>query len=418
MERVASTAGVVSTMSFDPTGTLTFVCFAAGGVVLGTCSGLIPGLHANNFALLLAAVAPSIPADPLFVGVAMLAAGVVHTFLDIVPALALGVPDAAMAIAALPGHRLVLAGRGREALRLSAVGSALAVAIAVPLAIPITWFMLQSYPLIRANLWVVLGLVVCFLVLTESTPQAALAGLFAFGLAAVLGWFTLDVSFVAPLGSGSMLTPLLTGLFGAPILIDAMGGDGVPPQADATLTMARRDLGLTAGAGSLAGAIVGYLPGISAAIASVLALPAVPNRDMDRGFIVATSGANTANTVFALFALVALGTPRTGVMVAVDTTGVPLDLWVLLPAVLVGAACGFGFVVVIGDWYLRIVGNMEYTRVSIGLLIFLAGLSLAFTGWFGVVVFVVSAVIGLVPTRFGARRVHLMGVLIGPLMLL
>jgi putative membrane protein len=393
--------------------------FAVGcvGVALGTCSGLIPGLHANNFAVILAAAAPSIPLDPLLLGVAMLTAGVVHTFLDIVPALTLGVPDAAMAIAALPGHRLVLAGRGREALRLSAVGSALAVAIAVPLAVPVTWVMVRGYPVLRGQLTPILAGVVVFLVVTESSLRAAVGGLVAFGLAALLGWATLDVQPTAPLDAGSMLTPLLTGLFGAPILIDAMGGDGVPPQADAKLAMARRDLGLTAGAGSVAGAMVGYLPGVSAAIASVLALPALPNRDPDRGFIVATSGANTANTVFALFALLALGTPRTGVLVAIDQTGVPLDVPALLTAVVLGAAAGFLLVVFVGDRYLTTVGRMEYTTVSLVVLAVLATISWLFTGISGLGVFAVATLVGLIPPRFGTRRVHLMGVLIGPLML-
>ena len=404
-------------MVADPQVVLSFCLFAGGGIALGTASGLVPGLHANNFALLLAATAASIPADPLFVGVAMLTAGVVHTFLDIVPMLTLGVPDAAMAISALPGHRLVLEGRGREALRLSAVGSGLAVAVALPLAVPITWLMTHAYPVVRANLWIVLGGVVCLLVVSESSTEAMVGGLVSFGLAAALGWTTLDVTPEAPLGAGSMLTPLLTGLFGAPILLDAMGGGGVPPQADAKLTMGRRDLGLTAGAGSVAGAVVGYLPGISAAIASVLALPAVPNRDPDRGFIVATSGANTANTVFALFALLALGTPRTGVMVAINDTGVPLDVPVLLAAVVVGAACGTLLVVALGDRYLLTVGRMNYTTVSLVVLGFLCLLSFAFTGILGLVVFGASTVVGLVPPRFGARRVHLMGVLIGPLII-
>ncbi|WP_283102248.1 hypothetical protein [Haloplanus halobius] len=35
--------------------------YAAVGVGLGTLSGLTPGLHANNFALLLASVVPSLP---------------------------------------------------------------------------------------------------------------------------------------------------------------------------------------------------------------------------------------------------------------------------------------------------------------------------------------------------------------------
>ena len=120
--------------------------------------------------------------------------------------------------------------------------------------------------------------------------------------------------------------------------------------------------------------------------------------------------------MFALFALVALGTPRTGVMVAVDTTGVPLVVPVLLAAVGIGAACGTLLVIAVGDWYLLTVGQLDYTQLSVVVLAFLCVLAFGLTGWFGVVVFVVSAVVGLIPTRFGARRVHLMGVLIGPLM--
>ena len=402
---------------FDPTFAGAALLFLFGGAALGTVSGLIPGLHANNFALLLAGVAPSIPADPLLVGVAMLGAGVVHSFLDIVPALALGVPDAATAVAALPGHRLVVAGRGREALRLSAVGSGLAVALAVPLAVPITWLMVRGYPTVRAHLPFLLAGVVVFLVVTESSKRSAVGGFAAFLASAALGIATLDVDPSAPLDAGGMLAPLFSGLFGAPVLVDALGGEGVPPQSDARITMGGRDLGVSATAGSLSGAVVGYVPGVSAAIAAVAALPLVPRREADRGFIVATSGANTANTVFALFALVALGTPRTGVTVAVDRAEVPLALPILLVAVATAAVCGFTLFLLVGDAYLRVVGTADYTRLSLGVLCLLAGVSYAFAGGLGVVVFAVSAVLGLVPPRLGARRVHLMGVLIGPLML-
>lgn len=118
-------------LALAPDTALVPLAFVCGGVALGVCSGLVPGLYANNMALLLAAAASDVPGPPRFVAAAMLAAGVVHTFLDAVPALALGVPDPAMAASALPGHRLVVEGRGREALRLSALGSGLAVVLAV-----------------------------------------------------------------------------------------------------------------------------------------------------------------------------------------------------------------------------------------------------------------------------------------------
>lgn len=135
-----------------PERTVVTLAFALAGVCFGTLSGLVPGLHANNVALVLAAVAPALPGPPLAVGCAMLAAGTVHTFLDVVPSLVLGVPDAAMAASALPGHRLVLDGRGREALRLSALGSGLAVVLALPLAGPVTRLMVAAYPTLSANL--------------------------------------------------------------------------------------------------------------------------------------------------------------------------------------------------------------------------------------------------------------------------
>ena len=406
----------VASLEIAPGTTLSTLGFVLAGIGLGTISGLVPGLHANNFALLLAGVAPAVPAAPLQLGAAMLAAGVVHTFLDVVPTLAIGVPDPAMAATALPAHRLVLRGRGREALRLSALGSALAVALAVPLAVPITVGMERAYPTIAANLSLVLGTVCVLLVVTERTWLGRLGAAIAVGASGALGVLTLDVPTGGVLPAGDMLAPLFAGLFGAPILIEALGGDGVPPQDDPAVTTPRGELLATAGAGTLAGAVVGYLPGISAAIAAAAALVVLPDRG-PRAFVVASSGVSTANTVFALFALIALGSPRTGVLVALEETGVPHVLPVLLASVAIAAAAGFVLVVVLGDRYLAVVGRIDTTVLCLAVLCFLGVLVTAFTGMVGLAVFAGSTVVGLVPGRFGSRRMSCMGVLLVPLTL-
>jgi len=393
--------------------TLAFVC---GGVVLGTVSGLVPGLHANNFALLLAGFAPSIPAEPRLVGAAMLAAGVTHTFLDIVPALALGVPDPAMAPTALPGHKLVLQGRGREALRLSALGSALAVALAVPLAVPVTALMQRVYPTVAAHLTLVLGAVSVLLVVTERTMGARVGAALALAASGLLGLLTLDFPARGVLPAGDMLAPLFAGLFGAPILLEALQGGGVPPQADEQVTTSRRFVLAVGSVGTLAGALVGYLPAVSSAIAAAGALVVLPHRG-PRAFVVATSGVNTANTVFALFALVALGNPRTGVLVALENAGVPHDLGLLLGTVVIAAAAGFALVVLVGDTYLEVVGNFDNRVLCVGVLLFLCLLAVAFAGPLGLGVFAASTLVGLVPPRFGARRMTCMGVLLIPIAL-
>ncbi|WP_226006410.1 tripartite tricarboxylate transporter permease [Natrinema salinisoli] len=404
-------------LGLEPAVAFQVLAWTLAGSLLGCCSGLVPGVHANNFAFLLAGVVPIVPGPPLFVGCAMLAAGVVHTFCNAVPAMALGVPDAEMAVTALPGHRMVLEGRGYEAIRLSALGSILAVLAAVPLAVPVTWAVTAAYPTIRAHLPLVLAMVAVALIASERTWRGRLGGVLSFALATGLGALTLDLSTDAPLEAGGTLAPLFAGLFGAPVLIDAIRGSGIPRQSGTGIETSRRFVGTTAIAGTLAGAIVGYVPGISAAIAAVAVLAIVPNGASDRGYIVATSGVDTANAVFALFALVAIGQPRTGVLVAFDGTAAPLELPILLGAVVLAGLIGFVFVIVVGDAYLELVGRLTYWKLSAAILVVLLGLSYLFTGGLGIGIFVVATAIGMVPVRLRCRRVHLMGVLIGPLML-
>jgi putative membrane protein len=231
-----------------------------------------------------------------------------------------------------------------------------------------------------------------------------------------VGLVALDLPANGLLPAGEMLAPLFAGLFGAPVLVEALGGTGVPPQADSVITTSRRFVGGAAFVGTVAGAIVGYLPGISSAIAATGALVALPARG-PRAFVVATSGVNTANTIFALFALVALGTPRTGVLVALDDAGLPVVLPLFLGSIVLAAGVGFVLVVVLGDRYLTAVGNANNTRLSVGVLALLTGLVAAIAGPLGVVVFAVSALVGLVPAQFGAKRANLMGVLLVPLIL-
>ncbi|MFB6110881.1 MAG: tripartite tricarboxylate transporter permease [Halodesulfurarchaeum sp.] len=401
----------------NPSGAVLALCFIGAGVVLGTVSGLTPGLHVNTLAILLASIAPQIPAAPHLVGAALLAAGVVHSFLDIVPTLAIGVPDAAMAISALPGHRLVLGGRGREALRLSALGSGGAILTAVVLGLPITWLMIRVAPVLIDHIGVVLTGVALLLVLTEHSTRARFGGVLATLTSGALGVLTLDIETGGLLPGGDMLLPLLSGLFGVPVLVLAAQGAGIPPQSGTTLALNPRSMGKWSLLGAVSGAVVAYVPGVSAAVAAVVAFVGLPGEADDRGFIVTISGVNTANTVFALYALIALGAPRTGVLVAFERAKLPPNLPLLLVAILLAAAVALVLVPTVGDRYLDLVGNLNSMRLSLGVGVLLVLLSGVFTGPVGVLVLAVASLVGLLPIHFQSRRVHLMGVLFVPLAL-
>jgi len=396
------------------------LAFLAVGVTLGAFSGLTPGLHVNSLAALFAAAAPALPGPARGVGVALLAAGVVHSALDVVPALALGVPDAAMAPSTLPGHRLVLAGRGREALRLSALGSGTAALLACLLGWPITQLVRPFAPVLHAHLSLVLTGVVVFLVVTERTRRSRIGAACAFAASGAFGLLSLGLPTHPLLGSGDLLMPAFAGLFGVPVLVRGARSPGPPPQGDARVSSTPRATALAALAGAAAGAAVSYVAGVSSAVAAVVALAALPPRspaEGDRAFLVATSGVNSSNTIFALFAFAALGKAHTGVLVALDRSGSPLDLPLYVVASLLAAAIGVTLVVVVGERYLAVVREIPYWVACSVALCVVCALAVVLSGPVGLAVLAGGTVVGFVPIRFGARRVHLIGVLVVPIVL-
>jgi putative membrane protein len=409
---------------------LAVVGCACLGVGLGTVTGLVPGLHVNSVAFVLVGVAPGVGGPDAAVAAAILAAGVVHTFLSIVPGLVLGVPDAATAPGVLPGHRLVLAGRGREAIRLSALGSGVALVAAVAVALPLSRAVAAGREWLLAGLPVLLAAIAGLLILAEPTRRARLGGAVCLAVATGFGLLVLDLPASGPLspaGSASVLAPVFGGLFGAPILLDALDARGAIPAQHGT------DLGLSPPAvlraalsGVGGGTLVGYLPGVSAGVAAVLALGGAggsgpAGQGSDRAYVVATSAADTATAVFAVASLAVLGAPRSGVTVAVDTlggdAGAGLGLVGMLLVLVLAAGVGIVLLVTVGDRYLGIVRRLPRRPLVVGVLGLLVALAVGFAGAVGGAVFCLAAVVGLLPPRVGARRVHLMGVLIGPVAL-
>jgi len=118
-----------------------------------------------------------------------------------------------------------------------------------------------------------------------------------------------------------------------------------------------------------------------------------------------------------VFALVAFDTPRTGVLVAYEDVGAPLVLPVLLGAVAVAGVTGAVVVVTVGDRYLAIVGDADPTRVVAVALAALVLAAYAFAGLVGLCIFATATALGLLPTRLGVKRVHLMAVLTLPIAL-
>lgn len=382
------------------------------GIAVGCITGLVPGLHVNLIAALSLSI-PGLPADAAF---AILAVGTVHTFVTILPSTYLGAPGDSLQV--LPAHRLLHAGAGPEAVRLSLAASLAAAMLAVAALWPYR-IVLQHpsvVPFLAVAAPIILMAVPLWGVMRDARPAVAA---WSATLAALLG----HVAWDHPIGGwwpGSALLPLLSGLFGVPTLLWAIrrGGerhriDAPPRHLDASVLPASIR-------GSLAACVTAVLPGMTAAVAAAFAMP---RRQSPRAALATLSAVNTAHLILTLGVMWIIGRTRSGLAIAWASLR-PLEPWTrappsdLLAAVTTMLVAGVAAVVattVLEAPYRRAVGCCPKGAPEAAALVCIVALVVATTGWSGLVLLVAASLVGAVPLLGRTRRIHLAAALSVPI---
>lgn len=164
--------------------------FSLLGTILGAAAGLVPGLHINNLAYMLGASAGALSVTALgwlsaqgagaqdallLVGALLIACLVAHTMTSILPSVFLGAPDPGLALSVLPAHRMLLEGKGIEAVRCcltGCVGGLAACLLALPLFRVVMGDPVDAYEKLRPSMALILMLVAALLIVSEPTDRA------------------------------------------------------------------------------------------------------------------------------------------------------------------------------------------------------------------------------------------------------
>lgn len=410
------------------------------GVALGSLSGLVPGLHSNTMAGIVSAIAVPLV---LLIGVEgvccmLVSLMIVHTFLDAVPSTFIGVPDADTVLSVLPSHQLYLEGNGAEAVRLSALGSLWGFVLAMPL-FAAFFFVL---PLFQGEIDWAIGLIILLasglLIVFSKDPKWAMPIFIVSGL---LGIFSMRFSYLSSgiftsgflglgvfgsgsfgadiFGVGEILLPLLSGLFGIPILLHALSSKPVTAEQNFTkLSITKIDLLKSSIKGTVAGAIVGWLPGFSSGTANAvlgITKSGEYEKKNPREYLMSTSAANTANAVLGLAALYAVGRIRSGTLATVAEFTLP-NIFMLLMAAAVAALAGY-FLTVIFSRASNIFARVNQKMLSILILVFLVLLTFLASGVFGMLLLSIATAVGYLPAKLGISRIYCMGAIMVPVML-
>jgi putative membrane protein len=319
--------------------------------------------------------------------------------------------------------------------------------------IPLSLIFVKSYTLIQENMAYILIFVILLMVMTQKGEYYPGEGrqkvwrkrafaILLIGMSGLLGIFAFRMEYMSvPLvdwGQGSILLPLLSGLFGASQLIVSLFSDPViPAQYDSKLDLEKRRMIRGVFTGSICGSIVAWLPGISSSIATVFARLFVKQEEMgkksgykndeaflssSKEFIVSISGVNTSNAIFGLMALAFIGKTRSGAMVAINElmNGISLEfslVLLFLCAILLTSLLSYFSTIYLGDNIHNVLEKINYPKLCYSIIFFLAVMVLLSTGIFGLLIFIISIPIGMLAPFLGIKKSHAMGVILLPVIL-
>jgi len=394
-----------------------YLFLALIGCGLGIVTGIIPGLHVNTVAVIGFGTYASLGLSPLGFVVILTALSITHAFLDYLPAIFLGAPQEDTALSVLPAHRMFMQGRALEAVKLTATGSLLGLTLGLLLFLPALYVIPWLYNASRDFIGYVLIVLVLLLLFHEKVTKKILWAFLIFLLSGWLGVIALDKQEL--LSSSEILFPVFVGLFGMSNLIDSLKSrvQSVPQDEYVKVDLEPRFIS-SAFIGALSGAIIGVLPAISPSQMGAL----ISERfEMDsRNFLVFVSSINTSDAIYSMLAIYTIQNPRSGVAVIAQKVLGGIDYNEVLLLVGVMAFSAFFATIAqieIGKRMSSLVSRIDYRTLCISSLVFILSLVYFFTGVFGLMLAVLSTIIGLLPILSGTSRTHLMGVLLIPTIL-
>ncbi len=378
------------------------------GVIFGTITGLVPGFHVNTLAALLLSILPAIHIDKYLEVVLIVAMSIAHSFVDYIPSILLGAPEEDSVLSVLPGHRLLLEGKGHEALKLTVLGGVGSLALCtgiLPLGIKIfPWL----YSLSKRILPYMLIAILTYMVFNEAAEKRLYA-LIVVVYSGILGLIVLG---------DNALFPTLTGLFGISTLLVSLKNKVKIPQQNLCdeIPIYKRGIVL----GTLAGIFAGLFPSVGSSQSAMIMQNFVSKDKKTREFLVALGGVNTVDAIYAFLALYLIGRPRSGTSMAIEKILGAIsyqDFIYIIGVILSSAFFAVLITLKLARFFILRITKLRYGTINLITLIFLFGMVFIISGARGILIAIVAGSIGIFAQLSGVKKSNCMAVLIIPTIL-
>ncbi|GIU68499.1 MAG: hypothetical protein KatS3mg001_349 [Candidatus Pacearchaeota archaeon] len=385
------------------------------GIFSGILTGLIPGVHVNLIGALLVFLSQNKLGflDPIYLVVFIVSMSITHTFFDFIPSIFLGVPEDGTELSVLPGHEMLKKGFGYEAIKLSAYGGLLSLFILFVLIFPSVFLLPKVYFFFQKSNLIAYFLILISLILIFSDKKK-ISSFFVFVITGILGLIVLNLEFNEP------LLPLLSGLFGASMLILSIKmKTKIPKQKILDRKIIGKKLFKPILGTSIASPLLSMFPGIGSGQIAVLG--SLITKLDNRGFLVLLGATNTLVMGLSFVFFYSISRSRTGSAAAIQSLLESLNFKILIFILVIALLSGiFSFLLVlkIGKFFSKKIHFINYSFLSKLTLIFVFIVVFLISGFLGSLVFLVSTITGIFCIGLSVKRTQMMGSLLLPTIIL
>lgn len=220
---------------------------------------------------------------------------------------------------------------------------------------------------------------------------------------------------------GSLLNPLLSGLFGISALVTSLSQNAQIPKQHITesIKVKMSSKVKAIGAAVFSGSLTGIMPGLGAAQAAIIATQLVGDIGV-YAFMILLGGINTVNFTFSLVTFYTLQKARNGAVVAILEILKSISLEQLLVFLFAALIAG-GIATLLALFFARVFSKMivkvNYKFLCLGIISFITLMAVYFSGFIGLLILITSTAVGIIPGLLGVKRSHAMGCLLLPVIL-
>ncbi len=379
------------------------ISFIFLGTLLGTISGILPGIHSNLLAAGILYLTNYIKINPLYALTFIISIGITHTFVDFIPSVFLSCPSQEKSL--LPGHELLNQGRGNQAVFLSSFGSLLGIFLITILSPILIYTFPKINLLLKNKIEYLLILILFFSIFKEKQKLKTILVILITG---TLGTLVLKLNIKDP------LLPLLTGLFATPLIIESIKNKIEIPKQDEEIEMPK-EIKKSILLSTFSSLICGFLPGVGISQSATIATSF--SKTKREGFIFILGTINTMILILSFIVLYTISKTRTGIASSVKDLFPSISIKILIFILIISIFSGiisFFIAIFLSNKFSKIITKINYQKISIFILIFVFLLNLIMVKFKGIIILISATIIGLYSNNLGIKKTNMMSCILIP----